>query len=69
VLADAGLSPAAPLVAAGSGAFLAHALAQRLSRGCVDWGELCAPGAADRWMISTCAPALAVAALLGEERS
>lgn len=66
VLADAGLHPEAPLVAAGCGDFLARALAHRLRRPCLPFDAL-APvqGEAARWA-RVCAPSVAVALLAAQ---
>ncbi len=55
------LSSSAPLVAAGCGAFVAHALAARIGHRCIDFADL-VPGG-ESWS-QVCAPACAVALLL-----
>ena len=57
----------APIVTAGVGRFLAHDLAARHRRQCLDFGSLipCAPGVGGR--VSDCAPAVAVAWLARQE--
>lgn len=56
------LAPAAPLVGAGAGRFLARAIANRSERAFIDFAEMlgCSPNA--DW-VSTCAPAVSVAML------
>jgi (4-(4-[2-(gamma-L-glutamylamino)ethyl]phenoxymethyl)furan-2-yl)methanamine synthase len=67
VIADAKLAPAAPLIAAGSGAFLVPELARRPDRPPRGWADLLDADAACAsdcgWMLSVCAPAVAVALL------
>lgn len=73
VIEQAALPPGAPLVAAGCGAFLAEALAERLGRPCLDFArdiavlDKAASREVTRWA-RVCAPSVAVAALFDEER-
>lgn len=73
VVNQAALPPAAPVVAAGCGSFLAEVVAQRLARPCLDFARDIAvlDPAADRDLTRwarVCAPSVAVAALFDEER-
>ena len=58
-----GLPPGAPIVAAGSGAFLARELARRLRRPCIPIADLFDAPHLDRTMLAASAPAAAVAVL------
>jgi uncharacterized hydantoinase/oxoprolinase family protein len=63
VAAAASLSPGAPVVSAGCGAFLAEAVAQRLGRPCLRFSHCvlaASPGVATDWA-DVCAPAVSVA--------
>ncbi len=69
VLSQASLPPAAPVIAAGAGAWLAERLAERLGRASVPFPALIARALADaslRDAAAQCAPAVAMA-LLAEE--
>jgi probable H4MPT-linked C1 transfer pathway protein len=61
VLSRAGLPEDAPLVAAGTGRFVAPELARRLGRPVVEFARLLPDGQADPARVSDCAPAVAVA--------
>jgi probable H4MPT-linked C1 transfer pathway protein len=63
VIQDSGVPPGAPIVAAGSGAFLARELARRLQRSCIPIADLFDAPRVDRTMLAACAPAAAVAVL------
>jgi (4-(4-[2-(gamma-L-glutamylamino)ethyl]phenoxymethyl)furan-2-yl)methanamine synthase len=67
VIADAQLPPDAPLIAAGSGAFLVPELGRRLGRPTGCWIDLLetdpARAASQDWLLTVCAPAVAVALL------
>jgi len=65
VLRESAVPEGAPIVAAGAGRFLAHAMAQRLNRSCLDFA-VCVGYEGEAW-VAECAPAVSVArlALLG----
>jgi probable H4MPT-linked C1 transfer pathway protein len=69
VLSNAGLGGAAPLVAAGSGAFLVVELGRQLQRPVIGFSDLLDVGAEDASMLRVCAPAVAVAILALGARS
>ena len=69
VLANCRLRRDAPLIAAGAGRFLVHALATRLERPCIDAGSLLQAEAATQDWAAVCLPAHAVAWLLEREQS
>ncbi|MBL8527436.1 MAG: H4MPT-linked C1 transfer pathway protein [Burkholderiales bacterium] len=68
VAARGGLSAQAPVVGAGVGIFLARRLAARLDRSCVDFATLVRRVGAAADDLMACAPAFAVAHLLGTSR-
>jgi probable H4MPT-linked C1 transfer pathway protein len=67
VVARAALPADAPIVAAGCGSFLAAELAMRCRRSYIDFVDLVESNAADRSMLSVCAPAVATGMLAFSE--
>jgi probable H4MPT-linked C1 transfer pathway protein len=68
VLSAAELPGTAPLVGAGTGAFIAEALAERLGRRFISFSSLIDVDAGMEHMASVCAPAVAVALLSAAQR-
>lgn len=69
VLAASALSVEAPVVAAGCGDFLVREIAGHLGRRCIEFDRLLgATGPAARWA-RVCAPSVAVAVLLSDQRA
>lgn len=68
VLSSGRLTDDAPLVAAGTGAFVVEKLAARLGRRCDRWETLVPAGKANAEAISACAPAVAVALLFERDQ-